>query len=89
MKRYLVFCGSRYYPIGGMLDFFGAFPSIKEAQQWYESNMPREDHSYWCHVYDAVNARIVCEISDHYEFWHHPYNDDCGEAVKPFKEEGE
>ena len=31
MKRYLLFAGDEYYPIGGWEDFLGAYSSLEEA----------------------------------------------------------
>ena len=37
MKRYWLFYGEQYYPIGGMEDFHGQFDTIAEAQAVFEA----------------------------------------------------
>lgn len=54
MKRYLLFRGDDYYPMGGMYDFEGDFDSVSEAM------IKLNDLSYdWFHIYDLEEKRII------------------------------
>ena len=47
MKRYLVFIGDIYYPIGGMEDFSGDFDTLPECQKAIEKIfLERYDRKY-------------------------------------------
>ena len=56
MKRYLLFAGDVYYPLGGMNDLFGDFDSMDEAVAKMQAT--NDDHDWW-HVYDTVGREIV------------------------------
>lgn len=64
MKRYLAFCGSVYYPGGGMDDFEGDFDAVADAIAAAQSdaikNYPEQPWRFrWAHVYDTHDFRIV------------------------------
>ncbi len=51
MKRYLLFAGDKYYPMGGMNDFVKDFDTITEleaATKGYSN-----DSFEWFHAYDT------------------------------------
>lgn len=56
-KRYLVFAGYNYYPIGGWEDFYGAFETVEEAKDALlkEKSYYRE----WWHIVDLEINQIV------------------------------
>lgn len=61
MKRYLLFCGSRYYPSGGMEDFEGSFDSPEDAKDGF---IPELFYDSWAHVYDVEGKDFV----EYYEY---------------------
>jgi len=56
MKRYLLFCGSNYYPNGGMNDCDGSFDTIEEA---LEALNKKEWSKDWYHIVDRQTMEIV------------------------------
>ncbi len=64
MKKYLVFAGSTYYPMGGWNDFRTSFHSIDEAKNYLLDTQKQYD---WYHIIDSETYRIV------YEKYHSPY----------------
>jgi len=60
MKRYLVFCGSNYYPCGGMNDFAGSYDDLEEAKSvadGYDDEFGKIED--WGHVYDSFECKII------------------------------
>lgn len=61
MKRYLLFCGDKYYPYGGWDDFRGAFDTLEEAR---EAAVPTRtiygdpSHDWW-HIVDTETMQEV------------------------------
>jgi len=56
MKRFLLFCGSQYYPGGGWYDFSKSFDSKEEALKAAAA----PDRSYdWWHIVDRDSGKIV------------------------------
>lgn len=54
MKRYLLFVGDRYYPVGGAADFFGDFETEEEAWKVLETFASDRDYgSDWANLLDA------------------------------------
>lgn len=59
MKRYLVFVGITYYPLGGMEDFVNDFDNLEEAKECLENHKlyieeyPRNEELVWSHIYDC------------------------------------
>ena len=57
MKRYLVFYGSIYYPVGGMNDFIGDFDTKEDAIKLIETTNEKEDDGdfeyRWANVWDS------------------------------------
>jgi cellobiose phosphorylase len=60
MKRYIVFSGDNYYPIGGWEDFKDSFNTLEEARE-YQSNMPD-----WFHIVDLQTMEIVAKYQRRY-----------------------
>jgi hypothetical protein len=65
MKRYLLFCGSNYYPRGGIDDFHGDYDSVEEAETAFRQEVAEEypkgdgDEWFWGHVYDIQERRKI------------------------------
>lgn len=55
MKRYAVFKGSDYYPIGGWGDFVQAFETLEEAR----AELKRPPVHNWSHIVDLQELREV------------------------------
>lgn len=63
MKRFLLFAGEDYYPIGGWNDFLGDFDTVAEAKGVGEGY--REGSALcWWHVVDTEAAAIVTYYGD-------------------------
>jgi hypothetical protein len=56
MKRYLVFAGDKYYPLGGMYDFQQDYESRSEAIRVASSEMWALS---WAHIYDQKESAYV------------------------------
>lgn len=55
-KRYWLFAGNMYYPLGGMDDFESSFDTVDEAIQ---AHVPTNDPSgEWAEVFDSDNMVI-------------------------------
>lgn len=61
MKRFLIFSGVVYYPVGGMHDFKGDFGTLVVASvRAREAAKPsNEFETGWSHVYDTKSRKIV------------------------------
>jgi hypothetical protein len=53
MKRYLLFCGESYYPVGGWDDFVGDFDTVEEAKS------ATAKASDWAHIVDTDTGERV------------------------------
>ncbi len=61
MKRYLVFSGDAFQPLGGWNDFQRNESDYQEAVRWADSRIEKkEDH--WAHVVDIESGRIVYRV---------------------------
>lgn len=49
-RRFWLFAGKNYYPLGGMDDFVGSFDSVREAQDFVEKG----DFYQWYQVLDTA-----------------------------------
>lgn len=58
MKRYLLFYGPQYYPLGGWKDFAGSFDSIEEALRRVVWEVAAVD---WCQVVDTSTQSLAYE----------------------------
>ena len=71
MKRYWLFCGDNYYPLGGMRDLKGYFDSSDEAalaavKIAIENNYAHEDAAecfanQWSHIFDSLEGKVILE----------------------------
>jgi len=55
-KRYLLFAGSSYYPLGGWDDFKKSFESLDEARRYIP--VVRED---WWQIVDTETGQVITE----------------------------
>lgn len=64
MRRYLLFAGDNYYPLGGWCDFRGSFETPEQAK---EALLPG-DHTYtgmgWAHIVDLESGKVVWSSDD-------------------------
>ena len=56
MKRFLIFAGDTYYPIGGWKDFRGSADTIDEAADMVYKIDGMVD---WFHVVDSQTGRVI------------------------------
>lgn len=63
MKRYLLFAGHHYYPIGGRHDFQQDFDTVAEAIAWIKHEKQSMEEYYghldWWHVVDSTDFMVV------------------------------
>ena len=58
-RRYLIFCGTFYYPEGGWNDFYKDTDSLDEAIRYCEHYIKKEAPYGWCHIVDIYEGRII------------------------------
>lgn len=83
MKKYKLFAGEQYYPIGGYEDFKGNFDSLEEAMQSFDNT--REAYcGQWAHIVcdDVIimitESGFIPETIDYTYTWkkpNEPYNE--------------
>lgn len=56
MKRYIVFAGDQYYPLGGPDDILGVYPDLATAV-FHMANSGRD----WACVWDCEREAVVSE----------------------------
>jgi hypothetical protein len=61
MKQFVVFAGTRYYPLGGAKDFADSFDTYEEAVAYAKG---RTDDYPWAHVWDTHGPAIVFPASE-------------------------
>jgi hypothetical protein len=61
MKRFLVFTGELYYPLGGMKDFKSDFDTLEEAKDYLLS--PASGYYDWAQIYDIKENKLVYEAN--------------------------
>lgn len=57
MKRYLVFFGNAFYPIGGWADFYSSFDTPEEARKVAIDLVSHRGD--WYQVVDSQNGEII------------------------------
>ena len=60
MKRFAVFCGESFYPVGGWRDFAGWFDT-KEAAQAAQQGGQLDKVQDWYQIVDLTTGEIVDE----------------------------
>ena len=58
MKRFLLFCCDRYYPMGGWSDLVGSYASLPESVEIAKGWEPASGFGEW-HVVDFQTGKIV------------------------------
>lgn len=67
MKRFLLFCGAKYYPGPGWADFAGSFDDVDAAYQAASAHRDRSGHAAdWYHVVDSRSGLVVLWGGDAY-----------------------
>ena len=61
MKRYMLFHGDRYYPLGGWDDFVGSYDSIDDAKSALDQNDTKSPSGGWAHITDMETLEKVSE----------------------------
>lgn len=56
LKRYLVFAGWNYYPLGGWDDLHGIYDTLEEAKA---AALEAEDKGDWAHIVDSETGQQV------------------------------
>lgn len=69
LKRYLLFSGQCYYPLGGWCDFQGDYDTEEEpkgiAQAAYDKIASRDQYDFWSEVVDTdTMASVTGHISN-------------------------
>lgn len=61
MKRYLLFCGDRFYPDGGMKDLAKSSDDITSLFTHWDEWCDRSSSlvSLWGHIYDTQEEKII------------------------------
>ncbi len=63
MKRYLLFQGDDYYPLGGAKDFCSSYDTLEAAKAEGEHLIGAKPEWRWYHVVDA-NTMLIVHNSD-------------------------
>lgn len=58
MKKYLLFAGEIYYPMGGVNDFIDSFESLEDAKHAGEREI-EDNENDWFHIADKDDLEIV------------------------------
>lgn len=58
MKKYLVFSGERYYPLGGIDDFDNSFSNMDEAIDYCVKSY-LEDYGRWFQIVDYNTLKVL------------------------------
>ncbi len=58
MKRFILFAGDKYYPLGGMQDMKGSYDSLKEILEALPDCAPICGYG-WAHGWDRENSEFV------------------------------
>lgn len=65
MKRYWLFAGNNYYPMGGMEDFHNSYDTLEEAKKSYKVLHEEDSYEYaWAHVYDSETRSIDFDTNE-------------------------
>lgn len=58
-KRFLLFGGDRYYPLGGWFDIYKGYDTLKEAVADAKQTFRDAPDYEWWHVYDQKLKKVV------------------------------
>jgi hypothetical protein len=58
-KRFLLFGGNTYYPLGGWYDIYKGYDTLKEAVADAKQTFRDTPDYEWWHVYDKVTDEVV------------------------------
>lgn len=58
MKRYLLFCGERYYPLEGAWDFYKDYDSLDDALAAGQLHLTT-DEDHWANILDSITKKVL------------------------------
>lgn len=61
MKRYMLFMGEYYYPLGGMNDFHIDGDTEQELRDKIKSTVEKDIYCEWWHIYDTEKNEIIAK----------------------------
>lgn len=70
MKRYLLFGGTCYHPLGGFHDFVCSFDKLRESINFARENSELNGDDGWWHVFDSEHKIIQAEKNEPYNHGH-------------------
>lgn len=62
VKRYMVFCGEEYYPVGGMRDFRFSVDEIEDVKTEMAAILKKADYIRWYNVLDTMTGECVLDF---------------------------
>lgn len=65
MKRFLLFGGDRYYPLGGWYDIQEGYDTLKEAVAAAKQKFRDAPDFQWWHIYDTIIDEVVYAYDDY------------------------
>ena len=67
MKRYMVFAGDTYYPLGGFKDFQSDFDILENAVIFAKEKLGGIDFIDWIHIVDTADSSSILYDRDDIE----------------------
>lgn len=64
MKRYVVFGGDVYYPMGGGEDYLMSYDDLEEARDYAELFVKVKGVLTWSHVFDSVEKKVIFQTRE-------------------------
>lgn len=58
-KRYWLFIGADYYPVGGLDDFYNSYDTVAEIKPLLEDKQFYDSRYSWYQIYDSVLDNTV------------------------------
>lgn len=62
--RFAVFCGTTYYPAGGMKDFLSAHVTLDLAKDALLKHACSGNQTDWAHIYDLHASKMVFDLKE-------------------------
>lgn len=60
INRFMIFCGDKFYPSGGMSDFYTSTDTLDQAKEELLKRAMVSSFD-WAHVYDSHESKLVWE----------------------------
>jgi hypothetical protein len=64
-KRFMLFMGDGYYPLGGMEDFVNSYDSFEEARKAMDKILVKDTRD-WAHIYDT-ETKVIEQFRSEYD----------------------